>query len=142
MLRWLIIGAFLCSGCGGEPWSPLGTFELVMVWRGGNCNQLTPRAITLTVSAKGDSESDFFLAVSELGAEVEGNVLLTNDDCTMSFSLIEPNGTGIGFLGTAVSMFNITEIDGDIEGAGMLSVGSPDNCSQVFTVEGMKAGPN
>ena len=140
MKRWLIVFLLLFgSGCGSEPWSPLGTYEMILIWRGGTCNLQQPRIVNITVLSNGDDE--FFLD-ADPGAETMGEIFPGNGDCLLSFAVAEPDGIGLGFLGTAVTTYNITERDGDLEGAGMISVSSPDNCQQVFSVEGSKSDPS
>ena len=129
----------LCSlGC-GEPWNPAGTYELIQVWQGGDCRLTVPRPITLTISPDREAPSGYTVGVTEPGVQLDAGELLAFDDrCEMNFTLSEPSGVGLPFIGNAFSLINITERDGDIQGNGSINVGSPDNCSQTFTVEGMK----
>ena len=127
---------FFLLAC-SDPWSPLGTYNVIQVWKQGNCNLEMPRVVTLTVSLD-PGEGSPYLLMADLGVEVEGVVSDSSDECTISFSAVEPMGTGLGFLGTALSIYNVFERDGDLSGSGTFTVGTPENCLQAFTVEGNK----
>ena len=120
-----------------DPWSPVGTYNVIQLWKQGNCNLLMPRDVTVTVSVDPSEKSGYAISAN-IGTDLEGVILNTSNDCTLSFSIIEPQGTGLGFLGESLSIYSITERDGDLSGSGMFTVGSPENCVQAFTVEGDK----
>ena len=111
---------------------------MVLIWQSGTCLLQVPRLVTFTVTANPDDDSQFALSIDG-GAEIEGTVVL--DQCILSFSITEPDGIGLGFLGTARSDYNISERNNDLEGSGMITVGSPENCGQIFSVEGNKEDP-
>lgn len=125
-------------GCGNtEPWSPVGTYEMIKVWGSGTCFLTTPRRLLLTIRPV-DGEKEFEVTIDDSDAETELTILQSSDDCTLSLAMTESPNTGIPTLGDKLYVFTVVETDGDLEGSGMLVVGSPDSCSQTFTVEGSK----
>ncbi len=139
MRGWILVALCLGAiGCGSsDPWSPVGTYEMIKVWGGGTCFLTTPRRLILTVRAVDDG-NDFELTIDDSDADTDLTILQSSDDCTLSLAMMEPPTTGIPFLGDKLFVFTVVETDGDLEGAGMLVVGPPDDCSQIFTVEGSK----
>ena len=133
-MRALILAfGLLVVGC-NEPWDPVGTYEMAQIWGAGDCNLSTPRLILLTVTTRPDGS---FLVETDLDGDVEGRVLRINDEeCRLEFQVEEPPGLGLSFTGRTVLLYNIIEDGRDVEGDGLLTVGSPDNCTQVFSVEG------
>ena len=124
------------AGCGGSDiWSPIGTYQIIQVWQNGTCSVVNPRLWNLSIRSAG---SDVPLQIKiDSPAEVE-NILLNEEECLINIEMIEPPGSGLPFQGTAVTMYNIVEVDGNLEGSGVMTVGSPDNCSQNFTIDGSK----
>lgn len=112
---------------------------MVLLWQGGNCNRLAPRAVTFTVIVSTQNDSGYTLSTDN-DAMIEGNVIRDREECTLSLSITEPDGIGLGFIGTARSDYNVVERNNDLEGSGMLTVGPPENCLQAFSIEGDKEG--
>ena len=135
------LAAVAHGGCGSsELWSPVGTYELVQVWQGGNCGLTTPRTITMAVIASDEAASGFLVTLTEPGLELAEVAIRPFDErCDWSFTISEPSGGSLPFGGQAFSLVNLVEQDMDVEGSGSLNVGAPDNCSQNFTIEGMKS---
>lgn len=138
MTRGLVFSAFLLTmGC-GDPWSPIGTYEVVQVWQSGTCFLFHPRVLNFAIRSVEDGASNFEVIVDNPDVDTETTVLQSNDNCTLSFELTEPPNTGIPLLGIALTVYNIVETDGNLEGSGIMVVSSPDSCFQNFTVEGTK----
>lgn len=137
MLRITIL-ALLCSmGCGGEQWSSIGTYQIVQIWQDGTCSLVNPLLLNFAIRRVDDDLPAFEITFGESNTDIESKILQSSD-CTLIIELTEPPGARLPFLGTAATVYNVIETDGNLEGAGTMVVGMPEDCSQSFTINGSK----
>ena len=131
----LLVSLLFSSGC-GEEWAPFGTYELIQVWKDGDCGLMSSRLFTLTLRPSDSPDTEGIIATEPAGtlSNIQGAV--TNGECFFSFTLFQ--SAGDFFPGETFSNFTFVERDDDITGRGNIVVGAPDNCAQDFEIEGSR----
>jgi len=133
----LFLPLLACLGC-GEEWVPLGTFDLIQVWKDGDCGLVSPTSFTVRMRAADPSSGlEGLISTDPSGMLNNIDIGVSNKECLFAFTLLQPAGDF--FLGETFSTFEFVERDGDINGSGNIVVGAPDNCGQDFEIEGSRS---